>query len=87
MELHPTVNYPRNTFITLGAQSIEARNAAIRAIFPKGSLWLYLKSGDTYRVQDHNPHGSIVLGRLSDGHLFSMWPHEENRNHWQLQTP
>lgn len=80
-ELHPVLNRnPKNPFIRLGAQSIVARNVAIAALFPKGSEWEY--KGFHFRVRETDPHGKVILDRISDGRPFQMWPHEESPDVW-----
>ena len=73
-----------STFIKFGAQSISERNAAIRLIFPVGSVWAYKK--EPFKVRDHNPHGSIVVDRVADGAPFQLWPHEMKIAEWSRVT-
>ena len=73
-----------STFIKLGAQSMSERNAAIKLMFPVGSMWSF--RGQTYRVRSHNVHGSILMDHPPDGMFFKWWPHEMKIAEWSAVT-
>jgi hypothetical protein len=81
----------RSPYVRWSAKIAE-RNAALRALFPEGSIWRYLPlknrvGGGPWKVRYVDPHGHVVMDLVKGSGITFLYPYEEGPDDWTRLDP
>ena len=71
----------KSPYVRWGADLI-ARNAALRALFPEGSVWKHQAIKKPWKVRYVNPHGYVVMDLVKGTGTTFLYPYEEGPDDW-----